>query len=126
MFGFLKRKKELPNSLTPKDERRVNCIHLSPPTTAVGRPHCNTGNAEGDCPIFLKKSKDCSFREPRYMPLTKEQILKKAQKIEERKAYERQCLDAGICPDCGYELELEYWREFADGICPICSKTWNI
>ena len=59
------------------DVQRVNCVNLVPPLESVRRWHCNMGDGrEGDCFIFLKKKESCRFHDPKYKPLSKEEVAK--------------------------------------------------
>ena len=107
--------------------QRVNCLNLVPATTQLQRMHCNMGDGrEGDCLIYLKKAEKCRFHDPKYIPMSKEEIIQKVLNVEEDRAYRHSCLDAEVCPDCGHDLIIDGWgeSEFTDGICRICQKSY--
>lgn len=127
MFNLFKRIKEDFTTDSTADAQRVNCQNLVFGTTQVPRLHCNMGDGrEGDCLIYLKKAEKCSFHNPKYITLSKDDIEKKVSKIKEDRAYRINCLDVNVCPDCGHDLEVDEWEEheFSDGICRICQKTY--
>jgi hypothetical protein len=128
MFGSLfKIVKKNPTTDSTADTQRVNCQNLVFGTTQVPRLHCDMGDGRsGDCLIYLKKAEKCSFHNPKYMVMSKEDIKEKVSKIAEDREYRENCLYARICPDCGHELVIDDWdeSEFTDGICNICQKTY--
>lgn len=105
--------------------KRVNCVSFRPGTMAHDKPHCDMADGrEGYCPVYLKKG-DCSYRVLKVKPLTSDEILTKVRMREERKQYERRCVNAGICPDCGEEIE--YFSKSKDPLdrgCVHCDKIW--
>ena len=129
MFGNLFKKTEEVVVDPAAEAQRVNCLNLVFATTQVPRLHCDMGDGrEGDCLIYLKKAEQCRFRDPKYIPLSKEAIEEKvAVKIHDR-LYKQSCLDVDLCPDCGHDLDIMYDDDHGmdDGKCPICQKTWTI
>jgi hypothetical protein len=84
---------------------------------------------EGDCSIFLKKKEKCRLHDPKYIPLSKEEIRAKVRTKQQDNDYIKSCLSVEICPDCGHDLVIDSWdaeSEFTDGICRICQKTYVI
>ena len=83
---------------------------------------------EGDCPIYLKKSKRCTFHNPKYVSLSKSEIQDKVTKIVCDRAYVQSCLDVEVCPECGHNLTIIYddLHGLDDGKCIICQKTWPL
>ncbi len=106
--------------------KRVNCINFVPPTMATGEPHCDMGDGrEGNCTIYYYSLSRCTFYQAKVKPLTKEEISVKVRVAEKTKIWQRRCVGAGICPDCGDEIV--YLKDHKDPLnrgCVRCNKVW--
>jgi len=77
--------------------------------------------------MFDRFFKKISKPEPVYgPPLSKEDILKKAERKSEEMAYQRKCIKAKVCPICGDDL-VDMGADYHDiemG-CRRCNKIWD-
>ena len=86
---------------------RVNCLHLVPGNSRCKKPHCFLGNGnEGECFVYTGATEFCEWRSPKFVPLSKEDIEAKLTKIEQSAEWQKRCLEANICPECGHGLQL--------------------
>lgn len=52
--------------------------------------------------------------------MNKEEILRKV----EQREYEKRCVDAGICPECGADLSIDGDDNLLDKVCRPCNLSW--
>ncbi len=126
--GLLKRAKDIVTDHTG-EILRVNCMNLVPGTKQVPRPHCDMGDGrEGDCLVYLKKKESCIHHDPKFVPLSRDEIKEKVRDKVLEQAYIKSCLDVCICPECGHDLAIicDDDHGLDDGECPICQKTYPI